>query len=72
MEIAMGILEFFALVIVVVLGAALTTWVIGFFAPDHPTIIDRIVWGLAVMLILWALVSATGLLALDPKIPSIR
>ena len=62
----------FFLVIVVVLGAALTTWVIGYFAPDHPKIIDKLVWGLAVVIIIYALVIATGLLARDPRIPSIR
>ncbi len=68
----MGVLEFFFLVIVVVLGAALTVWVLGYFAPGHPAIVDKLVWGIAVVIIIYALVVATGLLARDPQIPRIR
>jgi len=68
----MGVLEFFFLVVVVVIGAAITTWAIGYFAPDHPKLIDRIVWGVAIVIIIFALVVATGLLARDPRIPSLR
>lgn len=68
----MGVLEFFFLVIVVVLGAALTQWVIGYFAPAHPLIIDKILWGVAIVIIIFALVVATGLLSMDPQIPRIR
>lgn len=68
----MGVVEFFVLVVVVVLLAALAVWAIGYFAPSHPPIMDKVIWGVAVLIVLFALVNATGLLGHDPRIPSLR
>ncbi len=67
----MGIVEFFLLCVVVVLCAAGAIWVIGFFAPGHPPLIDKWIWGVACLVILVALVQATGLLKHDIRIPSL-
>ncbi len=67
----MGIVEFFLLCVIVVLLAALAVWVMGYFAPAHPLLIDRLVWGVAIVIIIFALVQATGLLGHDPRIPHI-
>ena len=68
----MGVIEFFVLCVVVVLMAALAIWVIGYFAPVHPALIDKLIWGVAVVVILVALVQAVGLLKYDPQIPRVR
>lgn len=68
----MGIVEFFILVIVTVFAGAGTVWIIGYFAPTHPLLIDRIVWGVVIIIIVAALVIATGLLGHDPQIPRLR
>lgn len=68
----MGIVEFFILCVVVVLLAALAVWAIGYFAPAHPPMIDKVIWGVAVFVILFALAQAVGLFGHDPMIPRIR
>ncbi len=68
----MGVIEFFILCVAVVLIAALAVWAIGYFAPTHPPVIDKIMWGIALLIILTALVQAIGLLHFDPQIPRLR
>ena len=68
----MGVIEFFLLCVVVVLLAALAVWVIDYFAPGHPDIIDKLIWGVAVVVVIIALAQATGLLGHDPQIPRLR
>lgn len=68
----MGIIEFFVLCVVVVIAAALAVWAMGYFAPGHPPLVDRLVWGVAIVIVAFALLQATGLLNHDPQIPRIR
>ena len=68
----MGLIEFFILVIVVVVLAALATWAIRTFAPGTPAIITNIVWCVAVLIIVVTLIQALGLLGHDPQIPRLR
>jgi hypothetical protein len=68
----MGLIEFFILVIVVVVLAALTVWAIGQFAPGTPAIVPRLIWGVAVVIIIFTLVQALGLMGHDPQIPRLR
>jgi membrane associated rhomboid family serine protease len=67
----MGVIEFFVLCVVVVLMGALAVWAINYFAPSHPAIVDKIIWGVVIVVILFALVQATGILGRDPRIPHI-
>ena len=67
----MGIIEFFILCVVVVLAAALAVWAINYFAPGHPPLVDKVIWGVAIVVILFALVQATGILGHDPRIPHV-
>jgi hypothetical protein len=67
----MGIIEFFILCFVVVLFAGLLTWGLGQLVPDHPALIDRVIWFVAVVVILFALIQATGILGHDPRIPHV-
>lgn len=68
----MGIFEFFLLILVVALAAALTAWAIGYFAPGAPPIVVKIVWGVAVLIIIVALLQALGLIGAGPQIPRLR
>jgi hypothetical protein len=67
----MGIIEFFILVAVAVGLGWLLIWGLGYFAPGHPGIIDKIIWGVVIVVIIFALVQATGILRHDPQIPHI-
>jgi hypothetical protein len=68
----MGLFEFLLFAVVVVLAVAATVWIINYMSPDHPKVIDKGFWALAVVMILWALASAIGLFGHDPQIPRIR
>jgi hypothetical protein len=68
----MGIVEFFVLLLVVVIFAALTVWAIGKFAPGTPALVTNIVWGVAIVIIVVTLLRATGIIGMDPQIPRIR
>jgi hypothetical protein len=68
----MGLFEFLWIAVIVVLAVAAVIWVIGYLAPTHPSIIDRGLWVLAVVIILWSLARALGLFGHDPQIPRIR
>lgn len=65
----MGFGAFLVFCLVVVAFAWITTWVISYFAPNAPGIIVKIIWGVAVLLILVQLASAVGLLGHDIRIP---
>jgi hypothetical protein len=65
----MGLFEFLILVVVVVILVGLAVAAIGYFSPGHPAIIDKCLWFLAALIILWQLAQATGILGHDPRIP---
>lgn len=68
----MGVIEFFILCVVTVVLGALTVWAIGYFTTSHPAVIDKIIWGVVILIIVVALVQAVGLLGIDPQIPRLR
>lgn len=67
----MGIIEFFIIVIVVCVCAA-AVWLIQYAAPGTPGIVYKIIWGVAILLILVLLFNALGLARFDPQIPRVR
>jgi hypothetical protein len=67
----MGIIEFLIIVVVVVFACWLAVYAIGYIAPGHPAIIDKIIWGVAILIILVLLLQATGILAHDVRIPHV-
>ncbi len=66
----MGFIAFLILCFVVLVAAAIFVWAAGYFAPGHPAIVDKLVWGVAIFIILVVLLQATGILSHDVKIPS--
>jgi len=67
----MGFLEFIIFCAIVLGIAWLGTWALGYFMPGHPDLIDKIIWGLAIVIIIIKIVQVTGLLGHDPQIPHI-
>jgi len=67
----MGLFSFLGLVVVVVLVCAAALWVIGQLAPNHPPVIDKGVWVLAVVILVLILVQAMGLFSHDVPIPRV-
>jgi len=67
-----GLFYFLGIVVLVVLVCAAALWIIGQLAPNHPPIIDRGVWVLAVVILVVILVQAMGLLSHDVPIPRVR
>ncbi len=67
----MGLIEFLVTTLVAVVIGYLFILAMGYFAPGHPAIIDKIVWGLVIVIIVVMLLRATGLLHYDPRIPHV-
>lgn len=67
----MGMGSFIFLCIIVVAIAWIGVWALNEFLPGHPPIVDKLIWGVAVLIILFNLFSALGLLSYDPQIPRI-
>jgi len=65
----MGFGAFVLFCLFVVLIAWLATWAIGYFAPSAPAIIQKIIWGVAVLIILVTLARAMNLIGHDVLIP---
>lgn len=65
----MGLIEFFIVVVLVMVFAAICVAALEYFAPGHPIVVDRIVWGVAILVIVASLAQAVGLLKYDPIIP---
>lgn len=69
----MSLIAFLIFVLVAVLVAWVVIWILGQAAPGHPAIIDRIIWIVVVVIILFELLEATGLLSGGgPMIPRVR
>jgi len=66
----MGFVAFLILVVVVCLIAAVAAWLLGQIT-GVPAIVPKIIWVVAVMIILYALLVATGVLGHDVQIPHI-
>lgn len=67
----MGFGEFIFLCIIVIAIAWIGVWILGQFVPGHPAIVDKIIWGVAVLIILVSLFRALGIMSHDPQIPKI-
>ncbi len=68
----MGLFQFLLIAVIVVCACAAAIWVIGQLAPSHPPIVDRLIWVLAVVILVLILVQATGLFGHDVMIPHVR
>ncbi len=64
----MGFIEFVVASIVVVVIAAVGTWLVSQI-PGCPAIVPKIFWIVAVVIIVLMLLTATGIMQRDPKIP---
>lgn len=70
----MTFLAFCVLVLVVCAIAALVTWIMRQFLPNAPALVEKIVWGVAVLIILVTLLQAIGIVSLSggPMIPRLK
>lgn len=68
----MGLIEFFILILIVVALCYLTTIIAAKLAPNHPPVVDWIIWFVGILIIIVALANAMGLVGYDPRIPRIR
>lgn len=68
----MGMIEFFVICVIVTLLGWLAVYALKTLAPDHPKVIDNIIWFVVVIIIVVVLVQAMGLTGYDPKIPRVR
>lgn len=64
----MGLVEFIIICIVVVAIAWVGTWAIGQI-PNYPPIIPKIIWLVAIAIIIVTLLRVTGIMLHDPQIP---
>ncbi len=66
----MGLVQLliYCVIVVLLIGAAI--WVIGYLAPDHPPLIDRVLWVLGVVIVLLIVWQALG--GHDIAIPRVR
>lgn len=68
----MGFGAFVVFCLIVVAVAWVATWAIGYFAPSAPAIIHKLIWGVAIVIILVQLATAFGLMGRDVQIPRLR
>lgn len=68
----MGVIEFFVFVVIVVIMGYLAVLAIKKLAPDHPPIIDGIIWFVVIVLVVVVLAQAMGLTHYDPRIPRVQ
>ena len=62
---------FFTIILAVVIGRC-AVWLLGKFAPGHPSIIDNIIWGLVVLFVILLVLSAVGVTVHDVPVPRLR
>ena len=65
----MGFLELLLIIVLILAIAAFGVWLAGMLAPGHPTIIDNLMWVIAVLLILYVLAGALGVH--DVRVPRV-
>ncbi len=68
----MGFGAFLIFAIIVLAFASLAVWAISTFLPNAPSYIVHLIWGVAVLIILYTLAQAMGLLSHDVMIPRVR
>lgn len=67
----MGFLAFGIFCFITLAMAWIIIWVLGYFLPGHPALVDKIIWGIALLMIVLKLLAVTGLMAHDPQIPHV-
>jgi len=67
----MGLFEFLLVVVLVVFVCWLAVYAIGYIAPGHPAIMDKVIWGVGILIILMLFLQATGILQHDVRIPHV-
>ncbi len=67
----MGLFEFLLIVVLVVFACWLAIYAIGYLAPGHPPMFDKLIWAVGILLILVLFLQATGILAHDVRIPHV-
>lgn len=68
----MGLFEFLIFVLLVVGTTWFITWVMDYFFDSHPPIFNKIMWGVAIIIVLIKLFAVLGLTHYDPQIPHIN
>jgi membrane protein DedA with SNARE-associated domain len=69
----MGVVDFFVLILITCALAAGVIWVLGYLLGEKvPAIVPKIIWGVAILIIVVALIQALGLMGWNPKSPSLR
>lgn len=68
----MGLFAFLITAVVVIFLCWLAVYAAGYLAPGHPAIVDKLLWGIGIMIILVLFLQATGLLSHDVMIPRLR
>ena len=63
---------FIVLVLVVAALCWLAVWALGYFFPGHSPIFDKLIVGVGILIVVWNLIAALGLLGFDPMIPKLR
>jgi hypothetical protein len=68
----MGVIELFVYIVIVVLLGGGAVWLIAYLKPDHPAMIDKLIWLVVIVLVVFALITAFGLAGVDPRVPRLR
>ncbi len=68
----MGLFEFLIISVLVVFVCWLAVYAAGYLAPGHPAIVDKLFWGLGIVIILVMFIQAIGLMGHDVQIPRLR
>ncbi len=68
----MGLFAFLLTVVVIMFLCWLAVYAIGYLAPGHPGIVDKLIWGVGIVIVLVMFLQATGLVAHDVMIPRLR
>ena len=67
----MGFIEFLLFLGIVLAISWFAVWILGYFLPGHPEIFDKLIWGVAIVIVILKLAVAVGLIGADPQIPHI-
>lgn len=65
----MGFVELLVFIGFVLGFAWIAVWIFGYFLSGHPVIVDKLIWGVAIVIIVMKLAAALGLSGVDPQIP---
>lgn len=57
-------------IVLIVLICWAAVWVIGYLAPGHPAILDRLIWVLCIVVVALVLIQAFGIA--DVPVPRLR